>query len=445
MAAVIDFDSGFRKSAIATIDAGLTTIETAVGTLGPTDAVTQLQRAQRRLAAQEHQILAAHVHDNGNTRDAQSILRGAGTGSKASRAAARKKLNRAKAVGKNADLAKKLADDEIGEEQLDLIADAAEKSNGEAATDQDLINNIAGANPDEGRRIKDDWLANRATKDGTQTEHDRQRALRRTQTFTSKKTGLDATLLEGDGITQRAIRDAIRARSKEIFKRDGGRDLPNHLHPRTRAQREYDAAYELLCGVTTRADGTTVNRNTDVEADTHVSETTTRDTEDRRSSRPAIVISLTVDHLIGNDPAQVARQIGLGVIPDSILADYAEHADIFTALFDRNGEPLWLARLRRNATPTQYIALVLRDRGCVQCGAHATECDVHHRIPWSSPAKGETNLNNLVLLCRHCHTQLHANQQTLYRDTTTRHWKTRLATPNETPPPRPKPPPPQRE
>ena len=259
MAAVIDFDSGFRESAIATIDAGLTTIETAVRTLGPTDAVAQLQRAQRRLAAHEHQILADHVHDNGNTRDAQKILNGASTGTKTSRAAARKKINRAKAVGRNAELAKKLADDEIGEEQLDLIAEASDKSDGEAATDQDLINNIAGADPDTGKRIKDDWLANRATKDGTQTEHNRQRALRRTQTFTSKKTGLDATLLEGDGITQRKIRDAIRARSKEIFNRDGGRDLPNHLHPRTRAQREYDAAYELLCGITTRADGTTIN------------------------------------------------------------------------------------------------------------------------------------------------------------------------------------------
>ena len=157
------------------------------------------------------------------------------------------------------------------------------------------------------------------------------------------------------------------------------------------------------------------------------------------------MIGLTVDHLIGNDPAHVARQIGLGVIPDSILADYAEHGDIFTALFDRHGEPLWLARLRRNATPTQYIALVLRDRGCVRCGAHAKDCDVHHRIPWHAPAKGQTNIVDLVLLCRHCHTQLHTNHQTLYRDTTTHHWKTRPATPNETPPPRPKHPPPQRE
>jgi hypothetical protein len=431
MAAIFDIDTGFRSRAVASIDAGLDTIAAAVSTLGPVDAVAQLQRAQRRLAGAEARVLAEHITDDGNTRDAAKLLRS----DKTSRGNKSKKLARAKAVGKNAALADKLVDDEMGEEQLDLIAEASDKSGGAAAVDTKLIDKIAGADPDTGRSIKDDWLANRATAGGAQSEHDRQRALRRRQSFTSKKTGLGVTCIEGDGVSQRAIDEAIRARSKEIYQRDGGRDLPTAAHPRTRAQREFDAAHELLCGVTTRPDGT-IDNDTDTNLEPSAGS---------RSGRAQIVVGLTVDKFIGNDPAQVARQVGLGAIPDSVLAGYAEHADIIAVLFDRAGEPLWLSRLRRHASSTQYLALVLRDRGCVLCGASFTECDVHHRLPWEAPAKGDTDLNNLALLCRHCHTKLHAEQQTLYRDDVAQRWRTRNALPHELPPPRPQRPPPQRE
>ncbi|MFT4597359.1 MAG: hypothetical protein ACI9TF_001607 [Paracrocinitomix sp.] len=427
MAAVFDIDHGFRSRAVASVDTGLEIIEIAVSTLGPTDAVAQLQRAQRRLASFETRVLAEHITSDGNTRQAEKLLRD----SKSSRGSKNKKLGRAKVVGKNASLGDKLADDELSEEQLDLIADASSKSNGAAAVDAALIEQISHADPDAGRSIKDDWLANRATAGGTQSEHERQRALRRTQSFTSKKSGLDVTKVEGDGVSQQAIQDAIRARSKEIFQRDGGRDLGS-AHPRTRTQREYDATYELICGVTTRPDGSHYKGDAASASPT-------------AGSRPRIVVGLTVDGFIGNDPAQVARQIGLGVIPASVVADYAEHADIFAALFDRQGEPLWLSRMHRNATATQYVALVLRDRCCVQCGAAASECDVHHRMPWHAPGKGATDLDNLALLCRSCHTRLHAEQLTLYRDPVNRHWRTRAATPDELPPQRRTHPPPQRE
>ena len=86
--------------------------------------VAQLQRAQRRLAGLEHLIVADHIHDDGNTRDAERVAKAAGgSGAKPSRAAVRKKIGRAKAIAKNADLGKKLADEDLGEEQLDLHID----------------------------------------------------------------------------------------------------------------------------------------------------------------------------------------------------------------------------------------------------------------------------------------------------------------------------------
>ncbi|MDB4205966.1 hypothetical protein N9812_02030 [bacterium] len=160
MAAVFDINTGFRSSAVATINAGLETITVAVATLGLTEAVVELERAQQRLAGLKHQVIADHIHSDGNTRDAEKLL----ANSKASRNTKRRIVNRAKAVGRNASLGDKLANDELSEEQLDLIADASAKSNGAGAVDETLIADIAAADPDKGRSIKDDWLAARASR-----------------------------------------------------------------------------------------------------------------------------------------------------------------------------------------------------------------------------------------------------------------------------------------
>jgi 5-methylcytosine-specific restriction endonuclease McrA len=81
----------------------------------------------------------------------------------------------------------------------------------------------------------------------------------------------------------------------------------------------------------------------------------------------------------------------------------------------------------------QRYALIIRDKGCVQCGAPHAGCEVHHLMPWNAPDKGETNLDKLALLCGRCHRTLHNNNHTLFQDATGT-WNTRPATPNETPP-----------
>lgn len=85
----------------------------------------------------------------------------------------------------------------------------------------------------------------------------------------------------------------------------------------------------------------------------------------------------------------------------------------------------------------QRYALILRDKGCVKCGTDPQHCAAHHAMPWNAPAKGTTDLDLLVLLCTSCHTELHAHNQTLFRDGKGI-WRTRAALPHETPPARPK-------
>lgn len=404
----------------AKADHGFTVALDHARSLGGRTGLRRLQSYTRQIAAVEGELLHAFVGDDGDTRRAERQL----DDGKTSRSERRKKAARAKAIAKNPDLGTKLAGDELGEEQLDVIADAADKTNGEAAADDELIDKVAAAPPEQARNIAREYVANRATKDGIQTEHDRQRALRRASKFNNKRDGLDTIMLAGDGIASKNAWQAIQKRADEIYQRDGGSGLPDREHPRTREQRLFDAAHELLTGTITTPSGRTIKPKTKKKNPT------------RSTARPQIVLSLTIDKPLGLDPAAVATQHGFGLIPDSILANYAADADFLVALYDRAGEPLWLARLNRYATPTQMIALILRDRGCVLCGADHTRCQAHHTMPWNAPAKGNTDLDLLALLCQPCHRKLHADNHTLYQDTHG-HWQTRPATPDETPHTRP--------
>jgi hypothetical protein len=69
-----------------------------------------------------------------------------------------------------------------------------------------------------------------------------------------------------------------------------------------------------------------------------------------------------------------------------------------------------------NATEPQRQALIVRDRRCgfPSCNRRSQWCDVHHITGWVKDL-GETNIDNLVLLCRRHHTLLHNGQWTITR------------------------------
>lgn len=378
-------------------------------------AMSRIKRYRARLDATEAVILAPLIGDDGDTKAAEQV---AGRGGKTSKREQKRKAKRAKAVKANKGLADKMANGEMSGEQVDVVADAAEKTGGDAAIDDDFIDHIAGVNPDQGRGIGREYVAKKATAGDTQTEHDIQRSKRQAIKYRNEKHGLSAITIEGDDISIKNMWTALQGRANELYDNDGGRDVPISAHPRTAEQRRYDAANQLIRGLDPTDQPATSNGK----------------------GKPAgvgIVIGLTVDKMCGRDPASVATQIGFGAIPDSVLAEYAEYADLFAVLYDRNGEPMWLARLERYGTDTQRVALILRDKGCVICRADHAHCEIHHRIPWNAPLKGRSDLPDLVLLCPSCHRKLHRQNRTLYRGSDGR-WHTRPATPDETPPARPR-------
>lgn len=71
-------------------------------------------------------------------------------------------------------------------------------------------------------------------------------------------------------------------------------------------------------------------------------------------------------------------------------------------------EILDLGRTRRTVSAAQWRALRHRDRHCrfPGCRRPTTWCDAHHLISWWEH-QGPTDLDNLILLCRHHHTLIH--------------------------------------
>ncbi|WP_022890504.1 HNH endonuclease signature motif containing protein [Agromyces italicus] len=88
------------------------------------------------------------------------------------------------------------------------------------------------------------------------------------------------------------------------------------------------------------------------------------------------------------------------------LRRMAADAEIIPVVLGGRGEPLDVGRAKRLFTRAQRVALAERDGGCASCGRNIGYVDAHH-ISWWERDTGPTDLDNGVLLCTHCHHQVH--------------------------------------
>ncbi|HEX6327270.1 MAG TPA: DUF222 domain-containing protein [Jiangellaceae bacterium] len=96
-----------------------------------------------------------------------------------------------------------------------------------------------------------------------------------------------------------------------------------------------------------------------------------------------------------------------GLVSLSAVRRIACCAGIQRVVLDPAGAVLDVGREYRTATPAQFAALIARDGGCAfpGCTRPASWCIAHHIIHWADG--GETNVDNLVLLCTWHHTVVH--------------------------------------
>jgi Domain of unknown function (DUF222)/HNH endonuclease len=118
--------------------------------------------------------------------------------------------------------------------------------------------------------------------------------------------------------------------------------------------------------------------------------------------------------LAGMEDRPGVTQYG-AALPANVVERIACEAEITVVTTGPGGQPLALQRASRMASPAQRTALAVRDRHCRYpgCDRPAAWCVAHHIRPWA--AGGNTDLENLVLLCQEHHTQVHADRWTFTR------------------------------
>jgi len=374
-------------SARAIWDEIVDSLATIMKAAPPAIAIPAAQKYQHVFNALEVSKLAEDKRSGASDRETRAKASAGGTRSKK---AASKASKRADAVNENPALADDVEQGKLGEE-------------------------IKNAPPDDAGKITNRWLERRDD-DAAKSRYERQRERRGATFGIDRMSGCEQMTMRGDRESINEVRSFLERRASELYRADGGRDVAPDDHPRTKTQRLFDAAVSLL----TSSSGRGARR--------------------APSPRAMLHVRLTVDAETG-EPIEAEAPDGNGLLPYSVVQRYACLAELAVTVFNQTGKVLWHGRSKRFATDDQWVALVARDGGCVRCSAGPSMCIAHHLVPFGSPKKGETNVDEMAVVCDDCHHQIHDSGLTLYWQlgppkpdgSPTWIWKARPATPEETP------------
>ena len=371
----------------------------ALGRDGLDEAAGWVKRARSALDAYEARLLAAANRAcDGGAAGAELMRTAAGC----SQREARRRARRAEALADMPAVAGALAEGSITAEHADSLVKAAEATSTEAVdTDPVLLAKAKTLPADLAAREAADWAHRRQREQDREEKFRRQRELRSHRMWTDSD-GMFNTRGRFDPVTGAHIRAVIDDAANRLYRADGGRDGGDKI--RTWDQRNADALAATLGIIPTPAPGIGSTGNTG-----------TLSIDSNLSLRNQILVIAHTDAITGTDPQAPCEIPGTGPIPRSELERLACEAELFGILFNGNGLPLWHGQRTRTVSPQQWRTLVARDRGCVLCGTSPSHCHAHHIIPWSPPAAGPTDIDNLVLVCNRHHHHIHQHNLTLAR------------------------------
>ena len=348
------------------------------------DRFAEIRRLKGAVAAYEARLVRAIDGLGDRGLDGQGTLRAQG---KISDKTAARTAATAKMLSDLPKVAAALEEGRITAEHADAVAQAAEKVSPQEA-ENELLGGGEIAPADVFAKHTREWSAKKTTDDGT-AAHEQQRRNREGRHWVDKKNGMVMFLFGLDRESGDAAAKALNEREQQLWRDDGGRE-GSPADMRTSAQRMVDAFVELIAAAGSGVSGTPRHPKHQVNAIFDISEMT--------DEQGLALASLVVD----GQP-----------LPAAVLDRIACGAGITPMIFDGPGRPIWVGREHRSATVAQWRALIARDRGCVGCGADASRCEAHHILPWWD--RGDTDINNLVLVCNRCHHDLHDRGMVLRR------------------------------
>ena len=240
-----------------------------------------------------------------------------------------------------------------------MIADAAEHT----AVDEAELLAAAEREPVDvfGRTVRDH--VNERTADDDLEERRRRQRAQREVSISKQSDGMYDLFGRFDPVAGARIETALAAMAKKLWH---GEDAKNRATP---AQRYADALELLVTG------GGSARR--------------------LKPQNTTLLVIADYDAVAGQMDG--ARLVDGTPLAASELVRLALEAKILPALFDTAGQPLWLGREYHDANAAQRIALAVRDRGCVGCGAANSFCQPHHIVHWENG--GPTDIDNRCLLC----------------------------------------------
>ncbi|MET4166403.1 MULTISPECIES: HNH endonuclease [Gordonia] len=115
--------------------------------------------------------------------------------------------------------------------------------------------------------------------------------------------------------------------------------------------------------------------------------------------RTQVLVTIPAD---GLDPARLPW---VGAVTASTARRLSCDGAVAEIVLDAEGVPLRMGTTKRLFPHHLRQAIIVRDVGCVKCGAPAAHTQVHHIVHWADG--GPTDLDNGCLLCQRCHTQVH--------------------------------------
>jgi len=134
---------------------------------------------------------------------------------------------------------------------------------------------------------------------------------------------------------------------------------------------------------------------------------------------PNISAVVDVATLLGESPQVATARCeidGIGPVSRNVLDQMCCDACFTRFIMSGPSQILDMGRSTGFATKSQRCALIVRDRHCrfPSCHRRTQWCDAHHIAGWVE-SLGETNIDNLILLCRRHHTLMHNTRWTITR------------------------------
>ncbi len=330
---------------------------------------------ERRLA-----FLAAIDDLNDGGVPAKDVNRSRARRSKRSSKKAAKTAAKLKKMPKTRDA---LANGEITEEHADAAADAAEETSEEEADDA-LVDDAKAQPADMFERRARDWANSKQDEDEKRSRLERQRAKREAKAWTNPE-GMTVLFAKFDPVVGKEITSRLEEVYEQMWRADGGREGSPDL-VRSPEQRRADA----LAAILTSGAGRTK----------------------RPHPKHMAIVRLDYERVFGSLDGE-ATLIDGEALPQSVLDRIVCDGALVGAIFGTDGAVLWQGRSVRLATDEQWAQLVVRDGGCVGCGASPSHCEAHHIDYWEH--QGPTDIDNLVLVCSGDHHLLHDGSHVLMR------------------------------